>query len=554
MATIKGTNIKDPIVPFDSQDLIATHYAEYGKGGWRTVGDLNERDSIKELRRENLMVCSVIDDSYDNSLNGKAYYILDINHENSTSTSLLDNNNWIPLEFGGDGWVFPVPTRSFYTGKAGQRSYDENYIYICIIDNVWKRVAFDFFEDGYDDTEGTFGILANGVVPVWDNIDNKWDYNLVIQDIETTSGTAGNLLITYTDNTQKILDIGGGDNWVNPPITSNSTGIEGQRAYDDNYFYVCVGADLWKRINLDLFLFTGSSTGGLVLPEGSIPIWDSNDSTFIYDLLVSNVEVTDINGTDFINVTYSDNSSTSFEIKTSLSTTQYLNELTDVTITAPTTNEILQYNGSVWINVPTVFTDHTTAGYLLESLFDNATTGINNTLNELQSLGKIYASLDTLTITSTGSILGQSSLYSGNSIGSTIIPSNTLKIGDTFSTKLRGYLNVSSVGVFSFEFSFGGVVIASISNVIISHPKTNTLIELDFEITVRSIGVSGKVIGQGMITLSLGNTSSPVLVQMVSVTEQTIDTTIDNNIDYLIDWDAGFNGDINITNSIIKKQ
>jgi hypothetical protein len=41
--------------------------------------------------------------------------------------------------------------------------------------------------------------------------------------------------------------------YVTPPLESNSPGTEGQRALDDNYFYLCVGTDTWRRIPLTSF-------------------------------------------------------------------------------------------------------------------------------------------------------------------------------------------------------------------------------------------------------------------------------------------------------------
>lgn len=56
MAQIPGTRINSSIVPQDSGDIYATHQAQYGKGGWRTVADLTERDAISTQRREDGMV------------------------------------------------------------------------------------------------------------------------------------------------------------------------------------------------------------------------------------------------------------------------------------------------------------------------------------------------------------------------------------------------------------------------------------------------------------------------------------------------------------------
>lgn len=52
MSEILGTNIAAQVVPFDSSDTYATHEDTYGKGGWRSVVDINERDAIPQERRK----------------------------------------------------------------------------------------------------------------------------------------------------------------------------------------------------------------------------------------------------------------------------------------------------------------------------------------------------------------------------------------------------------------------------------------------------------------------------------------------------------------------
>ena len=63
MADIKGTNVAAPIVPYTSDDIYATHEAKYGKGGYRTVQSIEERDSIPEARLEEGMLVYVVNDS-----------------------------------------------------------------------------------------------------------------------------------------------------------------------------------------------------------------------------------------------------------------------------------------------------------------------------------------------------------------------------------------------------------------------------------------------------------------------------------------------------------
>ena len=61
MARIPGTNISAPVLPWDDADIYPTHHAKYGKGGFRSVATLDERDSITDMRKENGMFVYVIE-------------------------------------------------------------------------------------------------------------------------------------------------------------------------------------------------------------------------------------------------------------------------------------------------------------------------------------------------------------------------------------------------------------------------------------------------------------------------------------------------------------
>jgi len=83
MSEILGTNIASSVVPFDSEDTYATHEDTYGKGGWRSVLDLTERDAIPQERRKIGMAVYVQTD-------GQIYVLKD-------GTS---NLNWVILTSG----------------------------------------------------------------------------------------------------------------------------------------------------------------------------------------------------------------------------------------------------------------------------------------------------------------------------------------------------------------------------------------------------------------------------------------------------------------------
>lgn len=63
---IKGVNLPGPAVPNTEGDRFPSHFAKYGKGGWRTVTNKAERDSIPFERLELHMIVST-------SLDGKKW-------------------------------------------------------------------------------------------------------------------------------------------------------------------------------------------------------------------------------------------------------------------------------------------------------------------------------------------------------------------------------------------------------------------------------------------------------------------------------------------------
>ena len=69
MAAIKGVNIPSTIVPFTTDDTYATHIDTYGKGGFRSVRTLTDRDAIPQARRSAGMLVYVIADDITYKLN-----------------------------------------------------------------------------------------------------------------------------------------------------------------------------------------------------------------------------------------------------------------------------------------------------------------------------------------------------------------------------------------------------------------------------------------------------------------------------------------------------
>lgn len=58
---ILGTNVASAIVPFTEADEFPTHYAKYGKGGWKSVALSADLATIPESRLEDGMVVYVVE-------------------------------------------------------------------------------------------------------------------------------------------------------------------------------------------------------------------------------------------------------------------------------------------------------------------------------------------------------------------------------------------------------------------------------------------------------------------------------------------------------------
>ena len=75
-----SVNIPGPIAPYDSNDIYPTHSAIYGKGGWKSVTDLDALKLIPADRLENGCIVRLVNPDgfnnavefyYDDSIKGK---------------------------------------------------------------------------------------------------------------------------------------------------------------------------------------------------------------------------------------------------------------------------------------------------------------------------------------------------------------------------------------------------------------------------------------------------------------------------------------------------
>lgn len=108
MAFISGAvNVTGTLAPTDTDDIYATHDSTYGKGGYREVASIAERDAITQLRRTAGMLVYVQDV-------GVIYKL-----ENGT-----DNTNWVEFKIDASAVEFDS-SNSTLTATNIQDAVDE---------------------------------------------------------------------------------------------------------------------------------------------------------------------------------------------------------------------------------------------------------------------------------------------------------------------------------------------------------------------------------------------------------------------------------------------
>lgn len=127
MSELRGTNLAAPIVPFTTEDSYATHEAKYGKGGFRTVSTIEERNAIPSPRLEEGMLVYVINDPM------------------KTHTYQYINGEWTKSKIGaGVEKVDTIAERDLLIPEEGDLVYvnSEKKIFIYRDEN-WQNLTFD---------------------------------------------------------------------------------------------------------------------------------------------------------------------------------------------------------------------------------------------------------------------------------------------------------------------------------------------------------------------------------------------------------------------------
>lgn len=143
-----GTLVIAPIVTPDSTDNFPTHISNMGKGGFHTVQALTDRDSISQERREEGMLCTVVDD-------GVTYQLL----------GGIDNNNWTPFAGGGSN-SSEIDDSLITTTTTWSSSKILEKLTNAINDIPKKDTIYSYYPNGdiYEEKEYNISVVPNQLV------------------------------------------------------------------------------------------------------------------------------------------------------------------------------------------------------------------------------------------------------------------------------------------------------------------------------------------------------------------------------------------------------
>jgi hypothetical protein len=125
----------------------------------------------------------------------------------------------------------------------------------------------------------------------------------------------------------------------------------------------------------------------------------------------------------------------------------------------------------------------------------------------------------------------------GAGVGSLIIPANRLIAGTKIKIKARGYVSTDKNQTTTIRAKLGAVTVFTSSTSLLPNDLVNNYFELEFDMVVRTTGVSGTIIGEGRtLTAPLSGVGTPSIRQMTMTATATVNTTISNILDLTYQW------------------
>lgn len=211
MAELKGTQVAAIVVPFTDADKYATHDAEYGKGGFRSVSTIEDRDAIPVERKTEGMIVRVTANGLNYEWKNNAWVewlpkgniVIDTTL-NATSTNPVQNK------------VITTRVQTIENRIALLSEYTHN-IPIITVDTVWNAKSDNpASSKAIESTISPIRTTANAAIPK-SKIDTGIDGTETAHDAVPSVGA----VVTYVKSQRTAID--GSINAVSGRVTTLET-------------------------------------------------------------------------------------------------------------------------------------------------------------------------------------------------------------------------------------------------------------------------------------------------------------------------------------------
>lgn len=170
-------------------------------------------------------------------------------------------------------------------------------------------------------------------------------------------------------------------------------------------------------------------------------------------------------------------------------------------------------------------------------------SGLVTTLNGIGS-GVVFAQTADATV---GNSTAETTLTAAGT-GTRVLPANILSAGKTIRVTARGYVSETGNPTFRVRIKLGATTILDTTAVSFTGNLTNQEWSVSADITCRTTGVSGTVMGQGRFVCETGDVFGMVLTAAV-----TVNTTTTETVDVTAQWGTAAAGDtITCTNLTVE--
>lgn len=233
MPNLLGSKVASMIVPFSTDDKYATHDEQYGKGGYRTVETLSERNAIPYQRRVVGMLVNVLDEGV---------YKLNINPNTDTTT----DSDWIPFS--------NVPVISTGAADGSQVKLTETNYVVTDCDKVGAYVYNAYLTTETDHAHLRWTLVVGSKIPsiqfLASGNDTKTNSSVYYEDKNT---------FTIYTNTTHVFDFetfDGGTTWLAKCRKFSSYAKNGNENFEVITRKTLNDSLVWKDLSED-----GSKTG-----------------------------------------------------------------------------------------------------------------------------------------------------------------------------------------------------------------------------------------------------------------------------------------------------